>query len=89
MAAYNLQVSSNSMQSGAELSQQMPSGRSLDGVTFREMAASNLKVSSNLMQSGAEVPQQMPSGRRPDSATEKWRHPTYRHLTIPRILMSM
>ena len=52
-------------------SQQMPSGRSPDGVANRELAASNLLVSSNSMKSGAKVPQQMLSGRIPDGVTNR------------------
>ena len=65
------QQSSKSMQSGAEVPQQMPSGRSPDGVTDREMVASNLLVSFNSTQSGTEVPQQMPSIISPDGVTNR------------------
>ena len=45
------------------VSQQMPYGRSPDGVAKREMATSNQLVSSYSTQSGAEVHQQMLSSR--------------------------
>ena len=51
--------------------QQMPSGRSSDGIINREMVASNLLGSSNSTKSGAEVPQQMLSGRCPDGVTNR------------------
>ena len=51
--------------------QQMPSGRSSDGIINREMVASNLLGSSNSTQSDAKVPQQILSGRFPDSITKR------------------
>ena len=53
------------------VSQQMPFGRSPDGVPNREVAASNLLVSSNSTQPGTEVPQQMLSGRILDGVTNR------------------
>ena len=53
------------------VSQQMPFGRSPDGITNREIETSNLLVSSNSTNSGAKVPQQMLSGRYPDGVTNR------------------
>ena len=53
------------------VSQQMPYGRSPDGVAKREMATSNQLMSSYSTQSGAEVHQQMLSGRCADGVPNR------------------